>query len=233
MSTSTQLKPIKLHGKGGANPPKVAMVLKELGIPHETIDIPFSDIKGPEFLAINPNGRLPAIHDPNTDITLWESGAILLYLVDKYDPDHRISFASGTPEWHHAQQWLFFQASGQGPYYGQAAWFKKFHHEKLPSAVERYVKEAHRVTAVVEGHLTKQRETFGEAAIAASGGPWLVGNKYSYVDLAWVPWQLILPMVLSAEDGLDLDKYPVVADWLARLNKRKAVKYGMGSSEEL
>lgn len=233
MSTSTQLKPIKVWGKGGPNPPKVVMVLKELGIPHEIIPIPLSDVKSPEYVAINPNGRLPSIQDPNTDITLWESGAIVLYLIDKYDPDRRLGFAPGTPEWYHAQQWLFFQTTGQGPYYGQAAWFKKFHHERLPSAVERYVKEAHRVTAVLEGHLTKQRETLGKEAITASGGPWLVGNQFSYADLAWVSWQLILPMVVTAEDGLDLGQYPAVADWITRMNKRESVQYGMGAREEL
>lgn len=233
MSTSTQLEAIKVWGKGGPNPPKVAIVLKELGIPHEITPIPLSDVKKPDYVSINPNGRIPAIQDPNTGITLWESGAILLYLIDKYDPDHRLSFAPGTAEWHHAQQWLFFQASGQGPYYGQAAWFNKFHHERLPSAVERYVKEAHRVTSVLEGHLARQRETLGEEAIKASGGPWLVGNKLSYADLAWVSWQLILLMVVSAEDGLDLAQYPVVADWVARMNKRESVRYGMGTSEEL
>ncbi|KAI7781830.1 glutathione s-transferase ure2 [Diaporthe eres] len=233
MSTSTQFEPIKVFGKGGPNPPKVAIVLKELGIPHEITPIPLSDVKKPDYVSINPNGRIPAIQDPNTGITLWESGAILLYLIDKYDPGPKLSFAPGTAEWHHAQQCLFFQASGQGPYYGQAAWFNKFHHERLPSAVERYVKEAHRVTSVLEGHLTRQRETFGEEALEASGGPWLVGNKLSYADLAWVSWQLILPMVVSAEDGLDLAQYPVVADWVARMNKRESVRYGMGTSEEL
>lgn len=233
MSSSTQLKPIKVWGKGGPNPPKVAIVLKELGIPHEIIQIPLSDVKSPDYVAINPNGRLPSIQDPNTGITLWESGAIMLYLIDRYDPEHKLSFAPGTPEWYHAQQWLFFQTSGQGPYYGQAAWFTKFHHERLPSAVERYVKEAHRVTAVLEGHLTRQREALSEEAIAASGGPWLVGNKYSYADLAWVSWQTILPMVVTAEDGLDLGQYLVVADWVARMNKRESVRYGMGTTEEL
>lgn len=230
MSTSTQLKPIKVWGQGPPNPSKVAIVLKELGIPHEFMPITFSDVKKPDYVAINPNGRLPSIHDPNTDITVWESGAIMLYLIDKYDPDHKISFARETPEAYHAQQWLFFQTTGQGPYYGQAVWFKIYHHEKLPSVVERYVKEALRVTAVLESYLTGQRETFGEAAVGDSGGPWLVGNKYSYADLAWVPWQRTLPKVVPAEDGLDFGKYPVVADWIARMEKREAVEYGMVSS---
>ncbi|KAK3315160.1 glutathione S-transferase Ure2-like protein [Apodospora peruviana] len=237
MSTfsTTQLKPIKVWGKGGPNPPKVAMVLNELGLPYEIDPIPLSDVKKPEYTAINPNGRLPSIHDPNTDLTLWESGAIVLYLVDRYDTaePRKISFAPGTPEAYKAQQWLFFQASGQGPYYGQAAWFKKFHNERLPSALERYVKEVHRVTAVVEGHLAKQREDLGEEAIAASGGPWLVGNKYSYADLAWLSWQTIVSRVVGVDDGFDPAEYPVVADWMARMLRRAPIAAAMGASEQL
>lgn len=112
-------------------------------------------------------------------------------------------------------------------------WFKKFHHERLPSALDRYVKEANRVTALLEGHLTRQREALGEEAIQSSAGSWLVRNKYSYADLALVSWQLILPMLVSKEDGLDLSKYPAMADWVARMSSRDAVKYGMGTSEEL
>jgi glutathione S-transferase len=102
---TTELKPIKVWGKGGPNPPKVAIMLAELGLPHELIFVPLSDVKKPEYLAINPNGRLPSIHDPNTGITLWESGAIVLYLIDRYDKDHKFSFEPGTPEHYHAQQW--------------------------------------------------------------------------------------------------------------------------------
>ncbi|KAJ6088361.1 hypothetical protein N7486_009622 [Penicillium sp. IBT 16267x] len=71
-----------------------------------------------------PNGRLPAIYDPNTDLRLWESGAIVEYLVERYDTSRKISFESGSMEAQLARQWLFFQASGQGPYYGQACRFK-------------------------------------------------------------------------------------------------------------
>ena len=73
---STQIKPLKLWGLKGLNPTKVHLVLKELGIPYESISVPLSTVKGPEYLAININGRIPALHDPNTDITLWETGAI-------------------------------------------------------------------------------------------------------------------------------------------------------------
>ncbi|KAK9323845.1 glutathione S-transferase Ure2-like protein [Lipomyces orientalis] len=115
------------------------------------------DVKKPDYLAINPNGRLPAIYDPNTDLTLWESGAIIEYLIERYDVTHNLSFASGTAESYHAKQWLFFQTTGQGPYYGQAAWYKRFDPEQLPSAIERYTKEINRVAGVFEGHLAKQK----------------------------------------------------------------------------
>lgn len=127
---SSQIKPIKVWGQGGPNPPKVAMILSELEIPHEIIAIPFTDVKKPEYVAINPNGRVPAIHDPNTDLTLWESGAIVEYLIERYDTKQKLSFPAGSAESYHAKQWLFFQTSGQGPYYGQAAWFIKYHGKK-------------------------------------------------------------------------------------------------------
>ncbi|KAK3689660.1 glutathione S-transferase Ure2-like protein [Podospora appendiculata] len=228
MSSPLELKPIKVYGKGGPNPPKVAMVLAELGLPHDLLSIPFSDVKNPEYLAINPNGRLPSIHDPNTDITVWESGAIVLYLVNRYDTEHRISFPPGTPEFHHAQQWLFFQASGQGPYYGQAAWFKKFHHENIPSAVERYIKEVHRVTNVLEGWLTEQKKLYP----GSGDGPWLVGNKFSYADISFVSWQVIISEVVT-NDEFAPDDFPVVKDWLARMMSRPAMKAALGAKEEL
>lgn len=120
----------------------------------------------------------------NTDLTLWESGAIIEYLIEKYDTENKLSFPSGSTLTYLAKQWLFFQVSGQGPYYGQSIWFTNFHSEDVPSAKERYLKEAYRVTSVLDGHLSKQPSD--------NGGPWLVGNKLSYVDLAFVSWQMFL-----------------------------------------
>jgi glutathione S-transferase len=219
---SREIKPIKLWGQGGPNPPKVAMLLEELDLPYEVIAIPFTDIKKPDYLAINPNGRIPAIHDPNFDITLWESGAIVEYLLERYDTDHRFSFPAGTPEAYHAKQWLFFQASGQGPYYGQASWFKKFHQEKLPSALERYCREVARVTGVLEGWLAQQKEKFANDT-ENSGGPWMVGNKLSYVDFAFFSWQTIVAMILEKNE-FDPDDFPLVKEWLGKLGSRRAVK---------
>ena len=214
----SQIKPIKVWGKGGANPPKVAIVLEELGLPHDIIDHQISDVKKPEYLALNPNGRLPTIEDPNTDLTLWESGAIVEYLIERYDTEHRISFAPGTPESAHAKQWLFFQATGQGPYFGQAAWFKKFHTEQVPSAIERYVKEVNRLVGVLEGHLAQQKERHD-----GSDGPWLVGDKCSFADLAFISWQRVIAMVLSKEDYNE-DSYPHVKAWMDKMTSRGTVK---------
>ena len=215
---SSQIKPIKVWGQGGPNPPKVAIILAELGLPYEIDPIPFSEVKNPEYLAINPNGRIPAIHDPNTGLTLWESGAILEYLIERYDTEHRLSFAPGTPESYHAKQWLFYQVSGQGPYYGQAVFFKKYHPEQLPSAIERYVKEINRVSGVLDKYLAEQKQKHG-----GGDGPWLVGNKISYADLAFAPWQGLLGRVLE-KDEYDDDNYPHVKEWIGKMVSREAVK---------
>jgi len=219
---STQLKPIKVWGQGGPNPPKVAFILEELGLPYEIIAIPFSDVKKPEYLAINPNGRIPAIKDPNTGITLWESGAIVEYLIEKYDTKHQLSFAPGTPEYWHAKQWLYFQTTGQGPYYGQAVWFKKYHPEQVPSAMERYNKEVNRVTGVLEGVLAQQKQEHSGSS-AGSDGPWLVGNKISYADIVFVTWQRVIGMLLE-KDQYNVDNFPHVKEWLEKMISRKAVK---------
>ena len=214
---SSELKPIVLYGAGhGPNPPRVQNILEELGLPYEISPVQFDEVKQPKYTKINPNGRIPAIYDPNTDLTLWESGAIVLYLIDKYDKDHKLSFPSGSNEAQLARQWLFFQATGQGPYYGQAVWFTKYHHEELPSAKERYVKEINRVTSVLEGWLAKQEVTAG------SDGPWLVGGRLSYADLAFIPWQLVANIFKDA--GYNIDEYPLVKNWLERMTAREAVK---------
>jgi glutathione S-transferase len=104
------IKPIVLYGAAGPNPTKVRMLIEELGLPHEIKQVDFAKVKGPEFTAINPNGRMPAIYDPNTDLTLWESGAIIEYLIEKYDTKHTLSFEPNSNEAWLAKQWLYFQS---------------------------------------------------------------------------------------------------------------------------
>lgn len=211
---------LKVWGRSGPNPPKVAILLRELGVPYEIVDYPLSDVKKPEYLAVNPNGRLPAVQDPNTGITLWESGAILEYITDLYDPEHRLSFAPRTPEAWYAKQWLFFQATGQGPYYGQAVWFKRLHPERLPSALDRYIREAHRIMGVLENRLAEEEHKNKDAL---NGGPWLVGNKFSYADLAFIPWQLVLGLMVGKPE-CSFDDFPKLKVWYEKICSRPAVK---------
>jgi glutathione S-transferase len=167
------LKPITLWGHdSGPNAWKVAMILEELNLPYTHKMIEFPDMKKEPDESINPNGRVPSIQDPNTGTTLWESGAIIEYLVETYDKQHKISFALGSKEYYETKQWLFYQVSGQGPYFGQAVWFTLYHPEKLPSAVDRYVNEIRRVSGVLDRVLQDKE--------------FLVGGKFSYADAAFV-----------------------------------------------
>lgn len=167
------LNPITLYGHAAApNPWKVAMVLQELNIPYHTKFMDFPDLKKEPYESLNPNGRVPTIQDPNTGITLWESGAIIEYLLEKYDEQHAISFLAGSKEYYETLQWLHFQMSGQGPYFGQAMWFAKYHSEQVPSAVDRYIKEIRRVSGVLNKFL--------------EGNQYLVGAKYSYADTVFL-----------------------------------------------
>ncbi|EAQ92652.1 hypothetical protein CHGG_00887 [Chaetomium globosum CBS 148.51] len=207
MSSLSNLKPIKIWGKGGPNPPKVAMIASELGIPHEIVDIQFSELKKPDFLAINPNGRMPAIQDPNTDLTLWESGAIVEYLIEKYDTERKLSFEPGTNEAYHAKQWLFFPDHGPGP------------------LLRTGRLEIIRVTTVLEGELARQQEAHGNKE--GFSGPWLVGNKLSYADFAFYPWQWAAQRVLGDDGEYKIADFPLVKAWLEKLNARESVKYAL------
>lgn len=184
------------------------MILEELSIPYHVKVLEFPEMKQPSFLSINPNGRVPAILDPNTDVTLWESGAIIEYLVAKYDKDHHISFPVDSAEYYQAKQWLHFQMSGQGPYFGQAVWFKVHHPEFIQSCYDRYYNEIARVAGVLNGFL-EARE-------------YLVGDKCSFADISFVIWFQFVPWITDGR--LDLEReYPHLSAWLARLESRPAV----------
>ncbi|OBT97551.1 glutathione S- transferase, nitrogen catabolite repression regulator [Pseudogymnoascus verrucosus] len=107
------------HTAFGPNPWKVAIVLEELKLPYKTHILKSDELKLPEYERISPNGKVPAIEDPNTGVSLWESCAIIEYLVDTYDEASTISYST-LPGKYHIKQFLYFQASGQGPYFGQA-----------------------------------------------------------------------------------------------------------------
>lgn len=170
----------------------------------------FADLKKPPFEKINPNGRVPAIEDPNTNITLWESGAIFEYLIDTYDKANQLTYAT-FPEKYLLKQWLYFQTSGQGPYFGQAMWFTTYHPEKLPSAIARYKEQTLRVVDVLNR--------------ALEGRSYLVGDKCTYADLAFLTWDAMIPRIFQEEGDLQLDKkYPNYGRWIKLCMERKAVR---------
>ncbi|EJT99221.1 glutathione S-transferase C-terminal-like protein [Dacryopinax primogenitus] len=200
--------------KGGPNGWKIVFALEYLGLSYETVYLDFhkGEHKGPEYTKYNPNGRIPTIIDhKNKDFVLWESGAILVYLVDKYDADHRLSAATEKDKYLQLQ-WLFFQASGQGPYFGQAAWFSNFHPEKVPSAVERYQNEIKRVLGVLDSVL-RERE-------------WLVGDKMTVADIAFITWNSYARNgLLKNDESFNFDEqFPAVAKWHQAMTTTPVIK---------
>ncbi|KAH8882139.1 glutathione S-transferase [Thozetella sp. PMI_491] len=180
-------KPIKIWiTPPGPNPWKAVFILEELGIPYELVVIRFDNVKKPPLTDINPNGRVPAIEDPNTGITLWESGAIYLYIVEQYDKERRLTYDSFN-ERHLLNQWLMFQVSGQGPYFGQCGWFTYLHTEKFQSAIDRYANEIKRVLSVLETALAKK----------PANAQWLVGDKMTFADMSFLAWNARLGEVLA------------------------------------
>ncbi|RPA90165.1 glutathione S-transferase [Choiromyces venosus 120613-1] len=190
--------------KGGPNPWKVDMLLRHLGIPFNTVWVQANgEQKRAPFTNINPNGRLPALVDhSNNDFAIWESGAIMQYIVQKYDKEHKLLFDNFEDNMR-VEQWLMFQMSGQGPYYGQAAWFTRSHPEKVPSAVERYVKEIKRVLGVLDTWLADKE--------------YLVGGRLSLADFAFVPWHEALPFLENEELNGWKKEFPNAGAWHDRL----------------
>ncbi|KAL1606538.1 Transcriptional regulator ure2 [Paraconiothyrium brasiliense] len=208
------IQPIELWGHWGApNPWKVCMVLEELRLQYKVHYKELTETKTEDYLEINPNGRLPAIKDPNSGLTLWESGAIIQYLVDQYDTEGKISYKS-FPRKYLTQQWLAFQISGQGPYFGQATWFARFHAERIPSAIDRYVNEIFRVTGVLD------------KALQDNGTGWLVGDKMTYADLSFITWSSVAEGLLKQLGKWENfeERFPVYTKWLAAMRRLDSVK---------
>jgi len=202
----------------GPNPWKAIFIFEELGLNYEIKSFSFEQVKKKPFTDINPNGRVPAIEDPNTDLTLWESGAIYQYLVEQYDVENHLSYNT-LKERHLSNQWLHFQMSGQGPYYGQAGWFQHLHPEKIQSAIDRYENEIRRVLGVLEGVL---------AAKSAKGEElWLVGNKMTFADMAFVPWNFRLSEVLNQSWDEVWEGTPHVRAWHERMIELPSWKRSM------
>ncbi len=183
---------------------KIAIMLFELGIPFRThlMNLPAGEQLTPEFLAINPNGKIPAIVDhtnPEEPVSVFESGAILIYLADKHE-----KFAPTAPlERKSMYEWLFWQAGNQGPMAGQLSHFVNYAGGDHPYALDRYKKETERNLAVLDRRLAQQDYILG---------------AYSIADMMAFPWAFI-----SKKLGIDLDQFPHVADWRGRIKKRPAV----------
>ncbi|KAF2101003.1 glutathione S-transferase [Rhizodiscina lignyota] len=213
------VQPIALYTHGPTpNPVKVAIVLEELGLPWEAKHIEFpTENKSEPYISVNPNGRVPSIEDPNTGVNLFESGAIIEYLIDTYDKEHKLSYTT-SPEKYLTQAWLHFQVSGQGPYFGQLSWFMNFHPEVcINHSADRYRNEIKRVTKVVDAHLKKH----GKGA--------LVGGKVTYADLAFLPWFRLVPFLMGDWDFKS--ECPNFAEWFQSLLDREAVKKTLAMDE--
>ena len=208
---------IQLYSLPTPNGVKVAIMLEETRLPYEPhlIDIMAGDSHAPEFLSLNPNGKIPAIVDPEgpggKPIGLFESGAILLYLADKTG---RFISADPIVRWE-TIGWLMLQMGGIGPMFGQLGFFNKFagreYEDKRP--LQRYVAEAKRLLGVLDARLADR--------------DWLMGEDYSIADIACIGWVRNLITFYEARDIVEYDGLSAVPGWLERALARPAVQRGL------
>lgn len=222
-------------------------------MPYETQQLEFPDMKKEPYTSINPNGRVPAIEDPNTGITLWESSAIIDYLLETYDKTNSLQCTS-WPEKFLQKSWMALQISGQGPYYGQRAWFllvRPAHSHPIAicgaadcaffSTIQKRISNLPS-TATATSMLTPSSLRTGESSRACrvhrvigvinsqlkkTGKPYLVGDKCTYADLAFVSWHWTLlfpPHFMGADFAKEWEtEYPEAWAWHQRLQQRPAV----------
>ena len=184
---------------------KASIMLEELGLPYQVkpIDITNDEQFAPEFLKISPNNKIPAIVDHDKNLTLMESGAILIYLAEKTG---EFLPADGEPR-ARTLEWLMFQMGGVGPMLGQTHHFLKFNPGSSNYSAERFGKEARRLYGVLDKRL-------GES-------PYLAGDDYSIADIATWPW------VSRFEwQQVDLNKFSNVCRWYKEIAERPAVQRG-------
>jgi GSH-dependent disulfide-bond oxidoreductase len=200
---------IDLYTWSTPNGRKVSIMLEELGLPYRThaVDIGKGDQFEPGFVAISPNSKIPAIVDSEgpggQPFSLFESGAILLYLADKSG-----RFMPADPATRYrVLQWLMFQMGGVGPMFGQVHHFLRAAPEPVPYAIERYKKETRRLYGVLDKHL--------------AGNAYLAGD-YSVADIATYPW-----VARFEWHQVDLADFPNVKRWFDAIGSREAVQRGM------
>jgi GST-like protein len=208
---------LQLYSLPTPNGVKVSILLEELGVPYEVhrIDFGTEQQKTPEYLALNPNGKIPSILDPQgpggRPMALFESGAILVYLAEKHgrllpqDPAAR----------YEALQWVMFQMGGMGPMFGQLGFFHKFagkdYEDKRPR--DRYVAESKRLLGVLETRL--------------GGREWLLDSGYSIADIATFPWVRNLVGFYGAAELVGYDAFPNVRRVVDAFAARPAVQRGL------
>ena len=191
---------------------KIPIMLEECGLPYRVhaIDINRGDQFKPEFLAISPNNRIPAIVDPDgpggKPISIFESGAILQYLGRKTG----VAYPKSPRRRVEVDEWLFWQVGGLGPMSGQANHFRLYAKEKIPYGIERYTTEVTRLFGVLDRRLV--------------GRDYIAGD-FSIADIASFPW-----VRTWKNQGQVLSDFPNVAAWVARMAARPAVKKGLAAS---
>jgi len=201
---------IEVYSWPTPNGHKVHVMLEECALPYKAlaVDIGSGDQFRSDFLAISPNNKVPAIVDPDgpdgKPISLFESGAILLYLAAKTGR----FMPQATRDKYEVLQWLMFQMGGVGPMLGQAHHFRIYAPHKIDYAVERYTNEAKRLYGVMDRQLAKRK--------------FIAGNQYTIADIAIFPW-----LRSWQNQGIHWADYPHLKDWFDRIDSRPAVKRGV------
>ena len=208
---------MKLYSLNTPNGVNVSIMLEETGLPYEPhlVDFDRDEQKSPDFLSLNPNGKIPAIVDPDgpggKPIGLFESGAILLYLAEKTG---QLIPADPAERWQ-AVQWLMFQMGGAGPMFGQLGYFNKFAGRRIEDKrpLQRYVAESRRLLEVIDRQL--------------QGRAWMLGEDYSIADIALLGWVNNVITFYEARALVDFDTLRNVPGWLERGLARPAVQRGL------
>jgi GST-like protein len=208
---------LQLYGLPTPNGVKVSIALEELELPYEPhlVDITKNESWTPEFLSLNPNGKIPAILDPDgpggRPMGLFESGAILLYLADKTG---RLAPAEPARRWE-TIQWVFFQMAFVGPMFGQVGYFHKFVGREIADKrpLERYVNESKRLLGVLETRL--------------QGRQWIMDDDYTIADISLMGWVRNLVGFYGARELVGFDALEHVPAWLQRALARPAVQRGL------
>lgn len=208
---------LQLYSLPTPNGVKVSIMLEETGLDYEAHRVRFDagDQKSPEFLSLNPNGKIPAMIDPHgpngQPLALFESGAMLIYLADKTG---QLIPADETRRYE-AIQWLMFQMGGVGPIFGQVGFFNKFAGREIEDKrpLERYINESRRLIGVVDQRLATR--------------DWIMGDDYTIADIALFPWINNLITFYEAADLVNISEFGNVNRTLERFLERPAVRRGL------